>query len=394
MRLYAPVDGVELSCAPKIWNGREVFNNLRDAIEINTLALKGKGKTNDYFVVNFGISDDVRFINSRNWSSKYEVFPSDDVLLISKPVGNQHGLGVLGFCYVPYHFVYNLMYPVLVQIYNEKEIFQFPLVVMIQGNMPRKSLDVTAENYDGLDICNYRNSLTEITTFDDNLNFVEANISFECFGARCEVGMTDKENGSLITYLPQCHNGVLYATSNNYKDEKMIYSSVNNGSAIIILDKTYNKKINLNIGGKDYSGFAIISFRDSKGNTQTVSYPEFKQMSLSEGTYHIEVYSYKNSSLKLGSSTKQQCIDSVQSGVLGFFGVTEKKCYDVNIPEQIISSIISGGGSADYYFSNSDLNSGKSINIVAEEFSTPKSIDELQNIYSLLETKSIEVSFK
>lgn len=394
IRLYAPVDGVELSCAPKTWNAHNVFDNLKDAIEVNTFALKGKGNSNDYFVINSGISDDVRFINSRNWSSRYEVLPGDSALMIAKPVGNQPGLGILGFCYVPYHFVYNVMYPVLIQVYNGEEIFQFPMAVIIQGNMPRKSLNVTADSFENLDICNYRNSLTEITTFDNNLNPISSGLSFECFGARCDLGTTNNENGSLITYLPQCHNGILYASSENYKDAKMTYSSVANGSAIIILDKTYNKNIDLNIGGKDYSSFAIISFMDSKGNAQTVSYPEFKQVSLSEGTYHITVYSYKNSSLKLGSSTKQQCVDTVSSGILGIFGVTEKKCYDVNIPEQIVSSIISGGGSTDYYFSSSDLSSSKIININAEEFPTPKSIDELQNTYSLLETKSVEVSLK
>jgi hypothetical protein len=393
MRLYAPVDGVELSCSPKIWNAPNVFGDLKEAIEINTMALKGKGNSKDYFVVNSGISDDVRFITSRNWSSRYEVNPTDGALMISKPVGNQEGLGVLGFCYVPYHFVYNIMYPVLVQVYSGEEMFQFPVVVVIEGNKPRKSLDVTAESFEQLDICNYRNSLTEITAFDDNLNPLSVNVSFQCMGARCDVGQTENSNGSLITLLPQCHNGILYASSNNYHDERMTYSSVENGSVIFILDRTYDKEVNLYLGGKDYSGSAIISFSNSDGSTQTISYPLSKKVLLTPGNYHIEVYSYKDSSIKFGSTTKQQCIDTLQSGLLGFFGATEKKCYDINIPEQTITSVISGGGNTDYYFSSSDLSSSRKINIYAEEFPTPETIDDLQTTYSLLDTKSIEVNF-
>ena len=40
---------------------------------------------------------------------------------MAEPVGNQEGMGMLGFCYVAYHFVYDLAYPVLVQVYYEDE---------------------------------------------------------------------------------------------------------------------------------------------------------------------------------------------------------------------------------------------------------------------------------
>ncbi|MEK6880996.1 MAG: hypothetical protein AABY22_15365, partial [Nanoarchaeota archaeon] len=36
LRLYAPVDGVELSCAPKVWNAQQIVSDLQTAIEVNT----------------------------------------------------------------------------------------------------------------------------------------------------------------------------------------------------------------------------------------------------------------------------------------------------------------------------------------------------------------------
>src|SRR3989304_5829259 len=139
VRLYAPVDGVELSCSPLIWNADDVFNNLQEAVESNTLALNAMNEK--YFDLDLPVEHDVRFLNSKTWPNSFEVLSSDENILMTSPVGNQPGMGILGFCYVPYHFVYNIRYPVLVQVYDGDEIFQFPLAVVIQGNKPREALD-------------------------------------------------------------------------------------------------------------------------------------------------------------------------------------------------------------------------------------------------------------
>ena len=119
-----------------------------------------------------------------------------------------------------------------------------------------------------------------------------------------------------------------------------------------------------------------------------------KKIDLSEGSYNVEVYAYKNSSLKLSKSSKEQCVEVSESGLLGILGLTKKECFTVDIPEQIISNAVSGGGSGEFYFSNSELSSEKNIEISADELNTPKSIEELQNNYIILETKSVEVKFK
>jgi hypothetical protein len=170
LRLYAPVDGVELTCSPKIWNANNVFDDLEEAIEANTLALKVKGgdyslrdTKNKYFILDIDMptGENVMFVNSQNWPHTYEVSPSDDSLLIANPVGNQPGLGIMGFCYVPYHFVYNIKYPVLVQIFSGEEIFQFPLAVVIEGNKPRKALDIEAIDVGLPELCNYKNTVNQ-----------------------------------------------------------------------------------------------------------------------------------------------------------------------------------------------------------------------------------------
>ncbi len=387
LRAYAPVDGVELTCSPKIWEANEVFDILNDAIEANTLALNTIG--NDYFDVKIPIKEEVRFINSKDWPNSFEVAPSEGSILISKPIGNQPGLGILGFCYVPYHFVYNLRYPVLVQVYTDEEIFQFPVAVVIQGNKPKETLNVTAVGSGALELCEYKNTPITLKTYDTNLNAVESEISYECFGERCEIGKT--LGGFLEENFPQCVNGYILVNSEGFKEAKYLYSTTETGSVDIILEKLYDTNVKLKLDGEEYNNDAIISFISESSNT--IFYPLQKNIKLSEGQYEIQVYIYKNSSLELGEATKEQCIEVSRRGLGGLLGMTEKKCFDIKIPSQVISNVLIGGGKSDYYIFESELEGSNIIEINAESLPVPKTIEQLQDNYLLFETKELNVNF-
>ncbi|MBU2104519.1 MAG: hypothetical protein KKF67_01960 [Nanoarchaeota archaeon] len=399
LRLYAPVDGVELTCSPLTWSADEVFNNLQDAVEANTLALKVSGgdyslKTleDKYFVIDSDVNADVRFLTSKNWASSFEVAPSEGSVLIAEPVGNQPGLGVLGFCYVPYHFVYSVRYPVLVQIFSGDEIFQFPVAVVVEGNKPREALDSSAVGVvEDSQICENKNTLTKVSTYDSKLNPVESEISYECFGSICDIGKTDK--GLLDAEFPQCVNGYIVSRTDGFKEARYLYSAIDEGSAEIILDKLYETDVQLKLDGNDYDGNAIASFISDDGS-ETIIYPGQKKIKLSEGQYEVKVYIYKNSSLTLGATTKKQCMEVPQSGLGGLFGITEEKCFDINIPEQIISEALVGGGSENYYILESELQNSNTLEINAGSLSSPKSLEELQNNYLLFESKGLDVVFK
>jgi len=393
LRLYAPVDGVELTCSPKTWNADSVFTELQEAIETNTLALTTQSpstKEAKYFFVDTGTSYDVRFINSRSWANSFEVLPSQESLLIATPVGNQQGLGVLGFCYVPYHFVYNVNYPVLVQVYNGDEVFQFPVAVVIQGNKPRAALNSTAKSIES-DLCPYKNTPTTVETYDSNLNSIDASISYECFGDTCDIGTTS--SGILTADFPQCVNGYVVAKAEGFRDARYLYSTSSEGSAVVILDKLYSLDVNLKSDSANYNGNALIYF-NSEGNSKVVSYPEQKSVDLSEGQYEISVYIYKNSSIQLQETTSQQCVDVASSGIGGILGMTEKKCFDVTIPSQVVSNVLAGGGKFDSYFLEDDLKSSDALEINAKGFSTPKTIQELQDNYLIFEDTALEVNLK
>ncbi len=402
LRLYAPVDGVELTCSPKIWNAEDVFDELENAIESNVLALKIKGgdfsltkEENKYFVVDAGVSNkvNVMFLNSKQWPHGFEVNPSDGPVLISNPVGNQAGLGALGFCYVPYHFVYNVNYPVLVQIYSGEEIFQFPVAVVISGNNPREPVEGAIAIAGEVDeLCENKNVFTTIKTYDNYFNSIDANISFECSGTRCEIG--ESSGGILSAELPQCVNGLIRAKTNGFDDGKTIYSSIETGEAEINLKKLYEKEIKLKISGQNYSGQAIISFSSESGISKTIIYPEQKSVELTEGQYEVQVSVYKNSSINLEATTHRECIEIPQSGLGSIFGLTKEKCFEVEIPAQVISNVLAGGGTENYYIVESELINSEIVEINAESLPTPKSLEELQVNYLAFEERGLDIYFK
>jgi hypothetical protein len=404
IRNYAPVDGVEISCAPKIWQGPDVISELREAISVNTFALRTEGSDyelskdeNKYFVLDLRADSNVRFLNSENWPSTYNIVPSEGDILIADPVGTQTGLGILGFCYVPYHFVYDAKYPVLVQVYSGdslgagSEIFQFATAVIIRGNNPREPMAGSATMFDIPDLCLHKNSETSVNAYDNNLNPIEADISYECFGSSCDIGETS--SGSTLTEeFPQCVNGFVVAKADGYKTEKEMHSTTNGGTVELIMDKLYEQRINLMMDNTPYNKDAVITF-SSEDYSKTILYPQQNVIELSEGQYDISVRAFRESTLNIAGSIKEQCVEIPRSGVGGFLGMTKEECYDIEVPSQLVSNALSGGGSQNYYILESELKSSNSIDIYADSLPTPTTLEQLQDNYDIFEIKSLGIYF-
>jgi len=399
LRSYAPVDGVELSCSPLTWNPNDVFDNLENAIEANTQALKIKGgrytlakPENKYFIVPIDIGENVFFLNSKNWTKSFEVDPTQGNLLIAQPVGNQAGLGILGFCYVPYHFVYSIKYPVLIQLMDGNELFQFPVAVVVQGNKPRNPLNSSASDFELPQICQYRNTPIQVNSYDTSLNPIEADISFECLASSCDIGKT-KISGGLTENFPQCANGYIRAQADGYEDAKYLINTTQPGTANIILNRIYPINVSLRLDGKFYNSMAIISFVSNDLST-TIVYPQQNTIKLAEGQYNVTVNIYRNSSLTIPAQTNQQCVDVPRQGLGGLFGLTDKKCYDIQMPQQIVSNVLIGGGQTQYYVLESQLQQSTNVEIQATSLPTPKTIEDLQNNYILFADKGLDIYFK
>ena len=297
----------------------------------------------------------------------------------------------MGFCYVPYHFVYNVKYPVLVQVYSGDEIFQFPMTVIIQNNNPRQSLNATAIENVVPELCKYKNTQIQVNTRDRQGNSVDADISYECFGNKCNIGKA--ESGFLSEEFPQCVNGYVLASAEGFHDAKYLLSTVSPGSLTVLMDKLHNKNVQLKLDEINYNQNAIIYFVSGE-DTKVIAYPEQRNVELSEGQYEIQVHIYKNSSINIGETITEQCIDVPRLGILGVFGLTKERCFEIEVPEQIISQALAGGGKQKYYVLESELISSNTVEINAQSLPIPETTEQLQTNHLLFETRGLEIEFK
>jgi hypothetical protein len=398
INLYAPVDGVEIMCASKVWDANEIYGDLNEAIEQNLGVVSVKGNSDDYFVVDTlsnKISDNVHvdFLTSSNWPVTFEVNPSQGPLLVANPVGNELGLGALGFCYVTYHFVYDYKYSVMVQIRSETtgEIFQFPVAVIISGSNPRKPLLGEISALSEPEICENANTEFDINILDSNSNPVDAQISFECFSQTCDIG--NAEDGFIEGVFPQCVNGFLIAKSEGYSDVQVQLSTVNSGSLTVFMDRIYDVGVSVSLDSQFYGEEALITFENLNGDVSTILYPERDEVRLSPGSYEISVSVYDNVSLEFGSGTQEYCVE-VPRTLGGFLGLTKKECYEVEVPEQLFSKALSGGGTGSFTFSEADLRNSGEILLSIESLPKPDSLVQIQQNYLLFENREVEVSLR
>ena len=300
---------------------------------------------------------------------------------------------MLGFCYVPYHFVYDLAFPVLIQLSYNEEIFQFPVVVFINKNKPRQPINTTGLPNVVPELCEHKNTEITVSTYNANLDPVEANIQFKCFDTTCDIGKTSLtgSKATLTSKFPQCANGYVIANAKGYETKKHLFSTITPSTTEIFLDKTYDLDLEIRpLNEKDY---AIITFTKNK-TIKTVAYPEQKQISLSSGQYKIKTYIYSNAEIKLQGLSEQKCIQVSKSGVLGVFGFTEEKCFIFEIPEQTIDTAVSGGGTQNYYISDSELQNSKKLIVETTNFQTPTKVEGLQINYNKIETSNLIIKFE
>ena len=403
LRLYAPVDGVEIQCSSKIWKTREVTGDLKKGLEANIGKLKLQGsyyklqdEKNKYFVINQKTDESVNFIYSPSWPTKIEIAGDgiDDELMTANPVGQQEGLGILGFCYVPYHFVYDLSYPVMIQIYNGEEIFQFPVAVVIDNNVPRKAEGAGADylGQENFDLCAFKNQEVEISLYDTNLNKIDGSVYYECFDQRCRLGET--KNGKFVGEIPSCVNGFLKVKAENYSDARQLFSSNSEKAADVILSRQYEVDVSVKVDGKEVNdGTAVVYFGGQK-DTKSASavLPGQSKIKLTEGGYDLLVYIYSNTSVVIPASKKTQCQELPESGILGIFGSTKEKCFDIDIPETKIEYGLSGGGKSNTYLLESELAKGK-VTVEVHGLGKPETLEQLQNNFAAFDSQGVSLEF-
>lgn len=386
--LNAPVTGLDISCAPKVWLKEQIKQDLKNTLQANIAHVKVKGtyyslanSQNKYFVIDTGktYSDSVNFLASEPY--RIEIWPSEEELMIADPVGIQQGLSAMGFCYVPYHFVYDIDFPVLIQISKNGEIFQFPVAIVIDKTVPRQA-EVGETGEIEANICNYKGGIGTVYAYDNNDNPIEAEISFKCFNQVCPIGITKTSQGKsyLSEFFPQCLNGFIIAEAPGYAKAKTQVSSNEPFTTSIYLQQLKKFNVIANVASDES---AIITFVSDEHST-TLFYPTTKEVELTAATYTVTAQVFKEKSLTLQSGTTEQCIKTPD-----WLGILHEECYEIDIPQQSLTNVIYGGGTAIIGITPQEIASSSRLNINIPKTTVPSSLEELQEVYSIISVEEL-----
>lgn len=397
---YAPVDGAEYKCSNIVYDETEIRENISDGLSINMNSIRIKGDyyesvnpDMEYFVVDAGIDSDenINFMYMTDWTTKVEIFGD----MVADPVGLIPGINMFGFCYVPYHFVYDIDFPVLVQIWDNDFLFQFPVSVVIDNNNPREALPPTLGGISVEEsvICEKANSEISVYTSDSLFNPVEANLKFRCLDAVCDMGMSEISENGFAVYegkVPECVNAIITANAEGYVESNFIISTNKEDLVDMLLYKKHT--VDLNLEGLS-SGEAIISFVSDDYSTNVV-YPDDTEVELADGSYDISVYVFSDSEIIFPAVKDETCVD-IPQGLLGTLGITKEECYDINIPEMKIDKAVIGGGYInEQYFTDELLRRSTKLSITVPEFDKPINMDELQENYFAVDESKLRLYFE
>jgi hypothetical protein len=303
------------------------------------------------------------------------------------------------FCLNNYHFVYDIKYPVLITVSDDKGSFQFATQVIMNHNQARENRFIVDQDYSSDSII-CKNKLTDMTiyvlTYDAVGNMVplrNASISFNCFTSTCDIGKTKMQSNGEI-YLkekfPQCMNGFVIAEKEGYSKEKTMISSNVEATLSIILEPIYEKNLDvklikdgnlLALGDKEQ---VMITFESKDRDYSTsVVYPDMRTIKLSAGDYYVKVYTmYQNENgIKIGDQVIPYCYDKPKGGIFGLIGMTDKECTETTILGTILDQIVAGGAEFDFSVNRQDLVNSNTLVVYSPFEKIPTTFTELNSIY-------------
>lgn len=386
--LYGKTTGFEIQCYPLIFDKEEIKKNITDGLMINMERIKFLGnyfklkkEENKYFLNKVNIDEGVavNIIYSNLFPTKIDIY-SDKTngLLKFDPIGIQEGINLLGFCYVPYHLVYDVKFPVLFILSKDNEIFKFPLVVVIEKNGIKDILEEN-ESIKTKEICSKTFTNAEIYVYDKYNKKIDADLYIKCIDTTCYLGKT--KDGYLKTQVPECVNAIVIASSPGYKENKIITDTNYDVNINIFLEKLHEKQIKTELMEKET---ALIFF---EGEISDVAYyPEKNKVKISEGKYNVSVYVFKEKNITIDKES-EICYD-----VPVFLWIKRKKCE--KIEKASFDKVLIGGGVGEFYFSEDDLDNYNIIKIDFERFEEPDDIEDIQKNYEFLKFSKIKIELK
>ncbi|MFC1704989.1 hypothetical protein ACFLZ6_01525 [Nanoarchaeota archaeon] len=253
-----PVSDIAFTCEPKKWLLADIKEKVKMLLRVNLPYIRVKGtkygniyvpspygdnnryNTSYYslhYIWDIGVEDlndlKISFSYDDKWPLDVYARPSRSGVLSSNSENGQEMLSL--FCMHRWHFTYDIVYPVMVDIVDERTTeherfrFRFPFKVSVNHNQPyRKNFGSMllegTETYDSDDFC--RDTRHEITLYTSDKAtedpVADVDLTFICGRFRCDIGKTEWiDNGAaagITKKLPYCTQAVLTGTKEGYQE--------------------------------------------------------------------------------------------------------------------------------------------------------------------------------
>ncbi len=395
-----PHNGVEFSCAPKIWNKRDIEREVKEVLSVNVPFYTVTGTDYDVYYrddeINFwdiGKEYEDLFVDfqfSSRWPFDLDVNPSEGEFVIARPF--EGDLKIIEFCTNYMNFFYDIKHPILITVSDGEYNFNFAVDVMIRNDKPRNPEKSPYLDDEYADYCELRDNEIEVyASYADGeslyKNLADASVFYNCINHNCYIGNTD-EFGYLKERFPVCGNGVLEVKKEGYQNEEMILTTFDDGESQISigLEKFVNKKykvmvydkVNGNLQGpRELKSdervmleiFNLQGQEIKSGNI--ILYPDDGNISLVPELYNVKGSLVKNSETFIEGKTFEVCKSFEILGICA--GGTET----VEVEGQKIDELVIGGVELNWLVDRNSLYNSNQIIFYVINQGVPSTFDDL-----------------
>ncbi|MBN2111658.1 hypothetical protein JW707_01025 [Candidatus Woesearchaeota archaeon] len=278
-----PMDSLDITCRPQIWRLDDVEKSVQQLVRYNVMKIRVKGTDYPPFLADESVYEElseydmedinegrfpdiptprdafeysrmmidpgvggvedmvVNFVYLPSWGMDLNGLPNEAGILRSNAAPGQSFLKFL--CINTYHFVYDVIYPVQVRIFDPSAYsgrgytFQFAFPVLIDDNDANREtfgvrkfqdyyVDVGFCEQAGGDVVEIKAIGRDAEGYLMTSGLKDVNISYHCFNQRCTLGTTGYNMNApgryaLITALPPgCANPIIEADKEGYLQGK------------------------------------------------------------------------------------------------------------------------------------------------------------------------------
>jgi hypothetical protein len=249
-----PLAGFEMTCEQKTWDYQELQASLKDLLRVNIAQLQIKGNQfieypkelpyyNSHYVWNIGTEPNpditVSFDYQDNYPTSIQVRPRNGNKMQS--ASTELGDILSFFCMQNWKFVYDVIFPVVINVHDETTnfVFQTAVTVHLGGNVPDRSgtnsppKSTPISSFNDQEYCKTSRVPMSVYSYElvengegvynrDPLDAVD--LTFTCLKYSCPMGQTEYDLAGMgdisaqQTIFPYCVGGIIKGNKEGYKE--------------------------------------------------------------------------------------------------------------------------------------------------------------------------------